>query len=200
MAHRRSFGRGRGISQAQRRKKTWIQVKQLVLAGGNPGFVTGVAIELSSAGVAGAGSRAGFFGLSGDGTAGNPFESTIPAESTILRIRGSLLFPKYFNAGNSDAGNIDVAIGYGVTSISDLNSSSYPAPITDAEWDGWMFRRQGPVGPVDSAGTIVDVKAMRKVESGDVFFVMAETVNGLGNVTPASFLWQLDLRLLVLLP
>ncbi len=199
MAHRRGSFRSRGISDSQRRKKTWGQVKILVDGAETPGFVTSIGLQVGTGSVAGRGFRDGFFLLSGDGTGASPFSSTIPEESTILRIRGSVSFPKY-TALATGTSNVDTAIGFGVAGISDNISTSYPAPITDADWDGWMFRRASSVSPVDSEGTVVDVKAMRKVKSGDMFFVMVEAVQGLNNVTPATFDWQVDLRILILLP
>jgi len=197
MAHRRSF-RGRGISQTQRRKKTWFQLKEFVDASAIPGFVTNFDLSVAASGQPGVGTRTGVVFVSGDGTAGAPLKSTLPEESTILRIRGSLLFPK--NVAGATATSIDNSIGFGVIAISDLLTSSFPGPISDADWDGWMFKRGSAVTPVDSAGTILDVKSMRKLESGNAFFIMGETVPGNGSTVTGQFTWQFDVRLLMLLP
>jgi len=94
MAHRRSSFRARGISDSQRRKKTWTQIKQLVDGAQIPGFVTNFAIDITSVGVPGIGITEGQFLVEGDGTANFPLKSALPEECTILRIRGSLSFPK----------------------------------------------------------------------------------------------------------
>jgi len=200
MSHSRRGFRGRGISDSQRRKKSWVQLVELVDLAEVPGFVTSIGLFLTDSGVPGRGVQSGVIGISGDGTAGAPFRSVLPPESTILRIRGSILFPKYLAAGGAAAANVDVAVGFGVTGISDLTSESYPGPISEADWDGWMFRRQSAVSPVDSEGTTVDVKAMRKIKSGDAFFVMMESVVGEGGTSTAVQTWAFDLRLLLLLP
>jgi len=197
MAHRRSFTRG--ISQSQRRKKTWIQLKQLAPSGGEiPGFITTFQSFIPATGPSGNGARAGFIFVTGDGTAEFPLVSNFPEECTILRIRGSLLFPKYITSEPLGTTDVATSFGFGVAAITDLDAQSYPAPGSNADWDGWMFKRQSPVSPVDSAGTIVDVKAMRKIKSGDCFFTMAESV-ALGT-TSTDAQWQYDMRLLILLP
>ncbi len=198
MVHR-TF-RGRGISQSQRRKKSWFQIKEVIASSATPGFMTVINLTNDLSLVAtGESARAGFTLADGDGTAGAPFTSSVPEESTILRIRGSLLFPKNVRVGSGAiAGDLSNSIGFGVSSINDLQASSFPGPTSDPDWDGWMFLRSSAVSPVDSMGTVIDVKAMRKIKSGDVFFVMAESTSAGGS--PANQSWIMDLRLLLLLP
>jgi len=200
MAHRRGF-RGRGISDSQRRKKTWVSVK-LLIGGGEarvPGFSTGINLSVTPGTLSGEASRDGFILSSGDGTGNDPLVSTLPEESTILRIRGSLDFPTSDGAPAILATDINTSFGFGVTGLTDNNATSYPGPISDADWDGWMFLRQSHLKPVSSDGTVVDVKSMRKLKSGDAFFIMAEGVplSNMGNVLQE---WHFDLRLLLLLP
>ncbi len=195
MAHRRSAIRR--PNQTQRRKKTWISIKQLTAVGVNPGILTTLELTVTSPGVLGQASRAMFLVAGGDNTGGNPLTSTLPEESTILRIRGSLLFPKTTLTGSLV--DTEMAFGVGVTGTSSATSSgSYPAPITDSDWDGWMFRRQSAVSPVDSIGTVVDIKAMRKIQSGEALFFMAEAVDG-GSTADVGT-WIFDMRVLLLLP
>jgi len=198
MAHGRR-PRGRGVSDSQRRKKTWNQIKELSAVGSGqaPGFHTNFELSVTPGAVTGIGVRDGFILATGVGTGVSPIVSSLPEECTILRIRGSLVFPKYIVGAG--AGAVDCSFGMGVSGISDLDSNSYPAPISDADWDGWMFKRAGAVSPVDPTGAIVDVKAMRKIKSGDAFFVQVEAVPESTTSTAALF-WQFDLRLLVLLP
>ena len=109
MVHRRSF-KGRGISESQRWKKAWISVKEeLVGAGaGNASFVSSVnmSVPLSVSGGIGAISNSVFALVSDpDATVGEE-ASTLPEECTILRSRGSLVFPKTtFAAGTNSVTN-----------------------------------------------------------------------------------------------
>lgn len=200
MAHRRP--RGRGISEAQRRKKTWVQLKSEVnAAGGNESqFQTSFMIGVpASIGAVGGTEKTAFAAISDPAVpVGLGDEvSTLPEESTILRMRGSLVFPPHVTA----VANIpsQYAIGYGVTDIRSIVGGAFPGPIIDADWDGWMFLRQSGVGPLDAFGSEVDVKAMRKLQGGDTFFVAVESVAGTGAGADAAE-WNFDLRLLLLLP
>jgi len=193
MARRRSFSRG--ISDSQRRKKTWVAMKESKSSNNSPGFVTSLPIEVTTPALTGAGSRTVLAAQTGDGTGGDPFHSTLPEESTILRIRGSMLFPK---TEFSTIVTTQFNIGFGVKPITGNLSSHFPGPITDSDWDGWMFMRQSGLPPLEAASTIIDIKSMRKLQTGDVFFISAEGVAGAA--ATATGLWILDLRLLLLLP
>jgi len=197
MPRGRSGFRGRGISQAQRRKKTWVPVGEIISAGQTPGIATSFLISLTTPATIGQATRNGFIVMVGDGTGASPLTSTLESESTILRIRGSLLFPKTtFTSGTGV--QIQFSFGIGITAISDLQAASYPGPISDADWDGWMFLRQSGVAPADSVGTMMDVKAMRKINDGEALFVMAEGLNVGATAVQAD--WLVDLRVLLLLP
>jgi len=198
---RRAF-RGRGISQSQRRKKTWVQLKFLIAGGAaTPGFSTTEAFRITAPSAPdGASARSGTISASGSGIGSDPLVSSLPRESTILRVRGSLTFP--VSKFDPAALQLDTAfsMGFGVTQLSDLNIDSYPGPISDADWAGWMFLRQGSQAPIDATGTIVDVKAMRKVKTDETFIIMFEAVKG-DSVNPGLVGdWTIDLRLLLLLP
>ncbi len=201
MAHRRST-RGRGISDAQRRKKTWAAVKVVANGAGtagDPDFLTAFVLETPAAGSAGE-SQSDVLALIDSGSSlGTGDElSTLPEESTILRMRGSLVFPKTDGTPTAGLGvTTQFALGIGVASIRAIVGGSSPLPISDADWDGWMFLRQSAVAPLDSVGTIVDVKSMRKLRGGDALFIAAETIN---QATGVSGQWTMDLRLLILLP
>ncbi len=203
MAHRRGF-RGRGISESQRRKKTWISAKVALSAGGVAGrssFMTGLEITTpSGAGAIGDTQKAGFALVSDPDLTVGEEVSTLPEESTVLRARGSLLFPKN-EIGGSDPGAqaTEYAFGFGVTDVRSLVDGSFPGPIVDSDWDGWMFLRQSTLTPVDSNATMVDVKAMRKIQTGDALFFAAEQVSGTTSISPAG-LFAFDMRFLILLP
>jgi len=203
MAHRRGGFRGRGISDSQRRKKAWFQ---LVTATGATGaglsaISSAIATNLgATAGVLGGTNKSVFAAVSlGALTASGDELSTLPEESTILRIRGSLLFPKNVVGSGVDVVADNYSFGFGVTDIRSIVNATVPGPILDASWDGWMFLRQSGLPPVEANSGIVDVKAMRKLKTGDAFFVAMESVSGDTTITPAfDFLY--DLRLLILLP
>jgi len=200
MAHRRSFKGGGGISDSQRRKKTWITLK---VANGATGsstlFNTVLALNVGATPTNAGGRAQTTFGVIDDQVSGLGDEvSSLPDECTILRARGSLLFPK--NVPGALVGMLDQHVfGFGVTDIRSIVNASVPGPITDGDWDGWMFLRQSSVSPLDSMGTIVDVKAMRKIKTGDAFFLTAETVAATSAGSPAAD-YIFDLRLLILLP
>ncbi len=203
MARKRSF-RPRGISDSQRRKKTWVQVgiANGAVGAGNMAFATSLLIETPTIG-SGAGSNDfALFGLVQSGATEVGDESSVlPDESTILRMRGSLNYPKNSATQGTLPGvpQEQFAFGMGVTDVRSLVNGASPLPITDASWDGWMFLRQSSIAPLDSEGTIVDVKSMRKIKSGDAFFVVGQGVAG-GGGTSFNGMWQLDLRILLLLP
>jgi len=206
MAVRRSFARGRGISESQRRKKTWISVKVPTAATGldTAQFQTAAFLEVPATSTPiGSTQKAGLALIEdpgGSATVGAE-QSTLPEESTILRARGSLLFPKNTALEGTASSTLtdQYAFGFGVTDIRGAVQGTFPGPILDADWDGWMFLRQSAVAPVDSDGTMVDVKAMRKLKGGDCLFFAVESVSGDGVSTPAG-VFIFDMRLLILLP
>jgi len=163
----------------------------------SPGLQGSLLLNVSTSATQGVGVRDTFLGISGDGTGAAPFTGSLPSESTILRVRGSLVFPKT-NAGTANVLE-QFSFGFGVSAISDNLSSSYPAPITDMDWDGWMFLRQSGASVQSAFGSVIDVKAMRKIQDGELFFIAAEGVT-VGGTGTADNLWIFDLRLLLLLP
>ncbi len=192
------------ISESQRRKKAWIAVKSPTNAGDSAAlalFTTSINISTASTSASIGSFTSNLLGaVDAGGTSQGDERSTLPEESTILRARGSLLFPKNLaQSGNDGAVQDNYAFGFGVTDIRSIVNGVAPLPITDVDWDGWMFLRQSAVTPVDSEGTVVDVKAMRKIKTGDAFFVSVQSLNGLTVVTTGQD-WTFDLRLLMLLP
>jgi len=123
-------------------------------------------------------------------------------ESTLLRIRGSLGLEK-----NSEVG-VELfvhAFGIGVMETTAANLGAFPNPASPlgADWDGWMFYRSIHSSVVDAAGSIIDVKAMRKIQSGySLIFVAgvyASTVDD-SNATAPAINAQFTGRGLFLLP
>ncbi len=187
MAHRRGSFRGRsgGISETQRRKKAWIDMNAQAAIGndisGGQLFPPAVVAPGDSVSILQFPSQAGF------------------QESTILRIRGNVNVPK---SAYADSANTDVfAFGIGIVSDQAAEASAVPNPATATgyDWDGWLFLRQSDAPPVDSVGTIVDVKAMRKWKSGDsIVFVAGLATSAAAGVAGQSF--GFSLRGLFLLP
>jgi len=189
VANRGRTFRGRGISESQRRKKAWIDMNA------GPAF---------GSDIAGGGLATGLLGAAGEQVVALTFGSSINqsfAESTILRIRGVLDLPK--STGDDQAGGTTV-MAFGIGIISEqaaevLTAIPNPATATGWDWDGWMFLRTHYTTPVDPAGEIVDVKAMRKWHSGDAivfaFGVATDLVAGIAGQS-----CQFSLRGLFLLP
>ena len=185
MARRIQRNFGRGISETQRRKKAWIDMNTQPATGndisGSNLFPPTLVAAGDSLSLIQFPSQAGF------------------QESTILRIRGSLMVPKssYADSSNADA----FAFGIGVVSDQAAENLAVPNPATATgyDWDGWLFLRQSPSAAVDVTGTIVDVKAMRKWKSGDsIVFVAGMATSSVGGLTGIAF--EFTLRGLFLLP
>jgi len=199
MAHRRTF-RGRGISQSQRRKKTWIPITAPstidgLQFGDQSLFVNFQAAALGNS-ISPAGQTVGFLSTVGE----------FPEESTILRIRGSLVLPKNDVEGTTP-GSLNVhALGIGVMERTAAEQGAVPNPASPegAAWDGWMFYRSTMLPPVEAESSIFDVKSMRKVEGGYAVIIvagtfMAEDVAAALGTVPAVNVF-LNARALVLLP
>jgi len=123
-------------------------------------------------------------------------------ESTLLRIRGSLQMVK----NSVQAVLLETqAFGIGVmeTTAALLGAFPNPASPSGADWDGWMFYRSLMSGIVDATGSVIDVKSMRKIQSGySLIFVSgsyAVTTDDSATQAPA-IVSQLVARGLFLLP
>jgi len=188
MARQRSGFRGRGISESQRRKKTWAALT----IGQN--LSNGMSIFTGSTGGV-PGSSLGLVSFSADSTTGL-------SESTILRIRGSVLIPKSVPSAAVGAGG-DEVYGFGVAMVTDeaaaVGAVPNPASAEGVAWDGWQFIRSNVATAVDATGTIMDVKAMRKFDGGQSLIFVA----GVSSDDPAgSSGLQIEFvgRILFLLP
>jgi len=184
MAHQRVF-RGRGISQSQRRKKTWTSLSNsdiscsgvsLVVPDVGPGPSAAVALRGVES------SEAGGF-----------------VEGTILRIRGSIEVPKTVVDSNGIFTTVAFGIGFVTNEAFQAGAVPNPAIGTGADWDGWMFYRSNVQGSLDANAGIFDVKAMRKWEDGMTFCLIAGVCNDSG-VTPGEQITFLVARALILLP
>jgi len=188
MAHRRGGFRGRsvGISQTQRRKKSWegfADVGSETL--GNrlvPPAIVGAGSSLQVSGITSA--SAELIGL---------------VEGTVMRIRGSLDVPKSSIA--AAANSLVVAFGIGFVTDEAFAVSAVPNPATPggADWDGWLFFRSNLQGSLDANAGVMDSKAMRKWNSGQTLALIAgQATNDVAGVP--STVVQLLVRALFLRP
>jgi len=160
MAHRGSFRGGRGISESQRRKKVWNTFSAFaqddVVVASFPSPTLNF-----DAPIAGAASPAGQV-VSYVFSA----QQAVPAESTIMRIRGSLNLQKT-TISATEIITFAFAIGVMETGAAlTFGAIPNPASTNGANWDGWMFYRSQLGDNIDAASTIIDVKSMRKIQSG----------------------------------
>jgi len=191
MAHRRGSFRGRGgISESQRRKKDWVNMNPAVALGED---------------LAGGALKPADLVAPGDSTAILAFPSLLNptfAESTVLRIRGYLEVPK--SLVSSVLGSATTVYAFGIGIVTDQAASVVgavpnPATVSGQDWDGWMFLRSSNQALVDVTGTIVDIKAMRKWQSGDALVFVA----GMATSLPAGdlgLIFSFNFRTLLLLP
>ncbi len=210
MAHR-FRGRGRGISQSQRRKKLWSTFSaEPATNQGVPGTsgLLATTIQLGVAAVTAAGP-----GIAAQASVGVVFSlgqapATIGPESTLLRLRGSLTLDKNaVDPGNTIDDVIQTnAFGIGVMESGAALLGAFPNPATPegADWDGWMFYRSINTSILDAEGSVIDVKSMRKIQSGYslifVFGTQAVPFDTDDTATAPAVLSILTARGLFLLP
>jgi len=184
MAHRGNF-RGRGISESQRRKKTWAGLTFLNQS------INGLQLQIPD--------------LSGtppsDSMAIAQFSASTAAgltESTILRIRGSVLIPKSSPVGTSSS----LVVAFGIAIVTDEAAVQVaipnPATVEGADWDGWMFYRAVVSAVLDADATMFDVKAMRKLQGGMSLVLVAGAASDGSVVTVGNV--DVIARVLFLLP
>jgi len=201
MAHRGSFRGRSGISQSQRRKKSWVQVTGPTI--GTDGSVNldkqtpsiNLVVPTTSQGAVDV-------AVASAGVFSDPVADKIPAESTILRLRGSVNLPKNsFTVTTVE----NYAIGIGVMESGAAALGAFPNPATPegGAWDGWMWFRSQQAGSLDANASVVDVKSMRKIQSGQSMIVVVGeylTRTDGAVATTLAFSVQINLRALILLP
>jgi len=186
MTRFRTGTRSRGISQTQRRKKMWVDLNPAAALGSD--LSSGCLLPPPIAAV-------------GESVAVLQFPAQQGFnESTLLRIRGTLDVPK--STPEPGAGSSEIA-AFGIGIVSDQAAEALavpnPATATGYDWDGWMFLRQSTQIAVDVQGTMVDVKSMRKWESGQsIVFVAGAATDSVAGFTVSKFCFSL--RGLFLLP
>jgi len=169
MAHRRGgSSRGRGISQSQRRKTKWVS------------FGTDSNIPISIGIINEVGNQVTGTEVTATAFIADPMSEGLQ-ESTILRIRGSLFLRENKKAALlSNRFSEAFAYGIGVVTQEAAEAGAVPNPasVDGASWDGWMFYRSQMEPNIDAQSTVIDVKAMRKLESGyTLVFVLGAVFN-----------------------
>ena len=127
---------------------------------------------------------------------------------TLVRLRGQLTMSMAISSASGQS--LTGAFGLAVIreeAFSDVGVTAVPTPITEQDWNGWIYWApiqlisSGTAPAVDSEPTtvmkqIVDTKAMRKLDLGDVIYGAIEVVEG-GVITVD---WAFDSRILLKLP
>ena len=105
---------------------------------------------------------------------------------TLLRLRGS--FTASLSASSVASGGFSGAVGVGICEQSAfaIGVTACPTPITEQDWDGWLFWEAfnvttitATIGDgVNSTSLIVripvDSKAMRKLNTGDTIYAVVQ--------------------------
>jgi len=198
MARGRTF-RGRGISDSQRRKKSWIQITGPTV--GTDGIIGSQQTPNMNLQIPGGGTQDTPYGLS-IGLVSDPILDKVPAESTILRIRGSVNLPKN-QLTTIESENFAIGIGVMESTAAALGAFPNPATPEGGAWDGWMWYRSQQTGALDANASLFDVKSMRKVQSGQSIIVVAGVFVSTSDGSQSSNVAVdvgINMRALILLP
>jgi len=126
-------------------------------------------------------------------------------KATIVRIRGQ--FAAYMNSASVAGSGFKGAVGIGITTTAafTIGATAIPGPLTELDWDGWMYHRIFDVRTitatladgVNAVGVVdrfeIDSKAMRKFDEDMTLFGMIEVTEQ----TSAQLEFQADTRLLL---
>ena len=126
---------------------------------------------------------------------------------TLLRIRGSLFARLASAAAAGEFMFGAVGIGKVESNAFGAGIASVPSPITDLDWDGWLwwdflsFESVTDAEALNRGGIAgwrvpIDTKAMRKLDLGDVIYAAVEMRTESGALTASI---ALDCRMLVAL-
>ena len=132
---------------------------------------------------------------------------TSSGEVTIVRTRGELTIGLSAATAALDGFSGAVGIGIVTTQAFNVGVTALPLPISDAEWDGWMwhqyfnvFAQSASPGFATDGGTFaryqVDSKAMRRLEDEMTLVAVIEGTEVGTSTMNARF----DSRILVKLP
>ena len=126
---------------------------------------------------------------------------------TLVRLRGLAQF--WLNTGSASGSSAIGAFGIGIAQENQfgVGITAVQKPIADIDWEGWLFWMPIQLSLLSStvqwgnAGTaaqdiLVDTKAMRKLDEGDVVFAIVE-IEEVGTIVLEGSFFS---RLLVKLP
>ena len=121
---------------------------------------------------------------------GAGIQATVPA-MTIVRMRG--LFSATLKTAAAVGDGFTGAVGVGLVTLPAFTAGilSVPTPVTEAEWDGWLWHfyfdvRSGLAGVSDGSGSVraqADSKAMRKLQDTTTVAYAAIEVTEVGTAT-----------------
>ena len=134
---------------------------------------------------------------------------TTSDDLTVARIRGQ--FSYWINQAAATGDGYVGAFGIGKVEANAfaVGVTAVPTPVTDPEWDGWMFwhpisaiatvdaETLSITGRVGAQWVPVDTKAMRKMDLGDVIYAVVEVTEVAG---ASTLVMAMDSRMLVLIP
>ncbi len=102
-------------------------------------------------------------------------QSSAIGPSTIVRVRGAI--------GIFGTALLSQIVGVGIGLVSDRAATTgitaVPHPLTDEEWDGWLWRDAVYIGASQNATInewVIDSKAMRKWDDDMTLVVVAENL------------------------
>ena len=131
--------------------------------------------------------------------------TTVAQELTVLRTRGILdLFVDGVPGADGDGFFGAVGIGKATLAAFTAGIGSLPTPISEAEWDGWLWHQYISIHVPDITGEggnssaqhqriQIDSKGMRKFDTSEVLFAAVEVVE----TGAASMSVRLDTRMLL---
>ena len=127
---------------------------------------------------------------------------------TVARLRGRL--EMWLSAADAVNSGFSGAFGIGIATSDAISvgATAVPTPITEQDWDGWLFWQSfglfAPIGALTASTSLdgtqlrmdVDSKAMRKFDENMALYAVVEV----GEVASATLQWRFDSRLLLFLP
>ncbi len=101
---------------------------------------------------------------------------------TLVRLRGNLVLRNASGAGATDSFVGAFAIGITTASAFAIGVTAVPTPLTEQDWDGWIYWVQYSVFGADLSAPAaiqretIDTRAMRKLRQDDVIYGAVEDV------------------------
>ena len=115
---------------------------------------------------------------------------------TLVRMRGEIAFS--ITGTNIRDGFDAIAVGMAVVTENafGVGVTAVPAPLTDINWDGWLFHWSGSMAAMLAAAEneatqyrlVIDNKAMRKMHESDVIVAVIEVATETGTASLEAIL------------